>query len=252
MDPTVQTEQRRSWDQASLHHLRQGSARKMQRGTPLYEQVHELLWTMLVKGEIQPLDHLSDIDWARRLGTSRTPVREALRKMEHDGILRLLPRGGYEVRALSRNDAQGLLRCCAVLEGLAADVIAMAQDRTLEPLREIVLRAHEAHDIGRHLEAIEIGQRFHDTMVSLSRLPYLAGLHRPVRRLLLMCEGITLRRLPPSDLEVKRRSGAIVSAQETVLGAMVERDGSRAAHLQGRLVEEDGAWWSGRMTSSGL
>lgn len=235
------------WLQRPLQGRRHNDALKMQRGPPLYEQVHELLWEMLVKGEIAPLDHLSDFDWAKRLGTSRTPVREALRKMEHDGILRLLPRGGYEVRVLTRSDAQGLLRCCAALESMAAEVLGAAEGGSIDALETVSSTAHDLHRTGKASEAIEFGRRFNEAVVNASQVPYLAVLHAPVRRLLLICEGAALRRVPATQSDLQRRCKGMEIAQREIIAAITRRDATRAAQLQGDMVRNDGLWWSVRM-----
>ena len=77
--------------------LRRTSA-KIKRGTPLYEQIYDALWNLIFDGEISAGQRLSDREWALRLSTSRTPVREAMRQMARDGILVALENGGYQVR----------------------------------------------------------------------------------------------------------------------------------------------------------
>lgn len=235
------------WLRPPLRGFRPSDALKMQKGPPLYEQVHELLWEMLVKGEIAPLDHLSDFDWAKKLGTSRTPVREALRKMEHDGILRLLPRGGYEVRLLTPSDAQGLLKCCAALESMAAEVLGADEGGSIDALMAISSATLDLHRAGRLIEAIDAGRRFNEAIVQASQVPYLVVLHAPVRRLLLICEGAALRRLPATEPDLQRRCKGMALAQREILAAITRRDARRAAQLQGQMVRDDGRWWSVRM-----
>ena len=72
--------------------------------THLFEQIHQVLWDKIRNGEIVPGQRLKDVEWAQRLGVSRTPVREAMRKMQQEGVLIPLSQGGYEVRGSSRRD----------------------------------------------------------------------------------------------------------------------------------------------------
>lgn len=92
--------------------------------THLFEQIHQILWDKIRSGEIVPGQRLKDIEWANRLGVSRTPVREAMRKMQQEGVLMPLAQGGYEVRPTSRRDLIELYRCRAALETLAAEEAA--------------------------------------------------------------------------------------------------------------------------------
>ena len=78
---------------------------KIKRGIPLYEQIYGELWNLIFTGQILPGQRLSDREWAQRLATSRTPVREAMRQMARDGVLLGLENGGYQVRTV---DPQGL------------------------------------------------------------------------------------------------------------------------------------------------
>mgnify|MGYP003350718015 FL=1 len=87
----------------------------------LFEQIHGILWDKIRSGEIVAGQRLKDIEWARKLNVSRTPVREAMRKMQQEGVLVPLAQGGYEVRATSRTDLIELYRCRAALEALATE-----------------------------------------------------------------------------------------------------------------------------------
>src|SRR4029077_6682136 len=90
----------------------------------LFEQIHGILWEKIRSGEIESGQRLKDIEWARKLNVSRTPVREAMRKMQQEGVLIPLAQGGYEVRPTSRADLIELYRCRAALEALAAEEAA--------------------------------------------------------------------------------------------------------------------------------
>lgn len=126
---------------------------RLSRQPPLHEQVYEVIWRAIQSGEIAPGGRLRDTDWAARLGISRTPVREALRKLAHDGVLLSLDSGGYQLRRPGRRDIIDLYECRAVLEGLAAAraaTRATADDlATLEQLLDETQKALDVPDLAR-------------------------------------------------------------------------------------------------------
>jgi DNA-binding GntR family transcriptional regulator len=158
----------------------------IERPEPLYDQIYEILWEKILSGEIAPGQRLSDVDWARRLDVSRTPAREAMRKLEQEGMLLPLPRGGYELRAVDPRDLRGLYRCRAVLEGLAAREAAA----TLSPpdcaRLEQLIGTTERHVAARaYDDALKCNTKFHARIVEAALNPYLSRLLQSLRRLIL-------------------------------------------------------------------
>ena len=112
----------------------------VKRGTPLYEQIYDALWDLIFKGEIQSGQRLSDREWAERLSTSRTPVREAMRQMARDGVLIVLENGGYQVRTVDPQGLANLYRCRAPLAALA-DFVAPIPPEPFVPLTSAPVNA---------------------------------------------------------------------------------------------------------------
>ena len=93
-------------------------------GRSLTAQVHERLRAEILGGTIAPGAHLSVPSIARRLGVSRTPVREALFRLEQDGLVRSLPHRGVVVLTPDPADLRELFEVREALEGMAARVAA--------------------------------------------------------------------------------------------------------------------------------
>src|SRR5690606_5593439 len=72
------------------------------------------------RGELQPGTRLREVELAERLGISRTPIREAIRQLESDGLVVHLPRQGATVRVLEYSEIMELYEMRAVLEATAA------------------------------------------------------------------------------------------------------------------------------------
>lgn len=110
--------------------------RKPRQGESLAQTVYDSLWRELVTWRLEPSDILVEQQVAKRFGTSRTPVREALKKLTQEGFLRAIPRAGYVVLPVTVNDAHEALHLRTILECEAASLAAAAlTDEVAEGLR---------------------------------------------------------------------------------------------------------------------
>ena len=73
---------------------------------PLRDVVFKTLRQAILKGELEPGERLMEIQLAERLGVSRTPIREAIRKLELEGLVLMIPRKGAEVAEITRQDME--------------------------------------------------------------------------------------------------------------------------------------------------
>ncbi|WP_042277262.1 GntR family transcriptional regulator [[Clostridium] dakarense] len=91
---------------------------------PLRDVVFENLREAILEGKLKPGQRLMEVQLAEQLGVSRTPVREAIRKLELEGLVVMLPRKGAYVANMSLKDIIDVLEIRASLEGLAASLAA--------------------------------------------------------------------------------------------------------------------------------
>ena len=93
----------------------------------------------ILSGEFKPGERMSELRLVERLGVSRSPLRLALASLEHEGLLRVLPSGGYVVREFTQTDMRHAIELRGVLEGTACRFAAEqgASRRDLRALREI-------------------------------------------------------------------------------------------------------------------
>lgn len=106
---------------------------KPQQGDSLAQSIYHSLWRDLVTWRLKPSDNLVEQQLAKRFGTSRTPVREALKELTHDGFLRAMPRMGYLVLPVTVTDAHEALHLRIILETEAA---ALAAERLTSDVAE--------------------------------------------------------------------------------------------------------------------
>lgn len=93
---------------------------------PLRDVVFNTLRQAILRGELKPGERLMEIQLANRLGVSRTPIREAIRKLELEGLVLMIPRKGAEVAEITEKNLRDVLEVRSALEELA---VQLACDR---------------------------------------------------------------------------------------------------------------------------
>lgn len=154
---------------------------------PLRQQVEHALREAIVDGQLRPGQRLTERELTVSLGVSRTLVREALRQLESEGLISVIPNRGPIVRELSADEIEDLYAIRAVLEGLAARRFAeKADDKSLRLLGETAADAISAYQTGESVRALEAKNRFYDMLVagadSQSLSAMLATLHSRIRQ----------------------------------------------------------------------
>lgn len=118
---------------------------------PLREIVFEHLRESIIMGKMKPGERLMEIQLAESLGVSRTPVREAIRKLELEGLVIMVPRKGAYVSEVSLKDIKEALEIRVSLEGLGAYLAAERMDQdeieTLKNKHEELKRCIENGDV---------------------------------------------------------------------------------------------------------
>ena len=135
---------------------------------PIRERAYEYLKTSILSGRINPGERLTEEHLARELGMSRTPIREALHKLESEGLIKPLPTRGFVASQDSREEVEELFEIRAVLEGYALRVISgRITDSVLARLQEAVEKAEEALKSECLDEIFDWNTRFHDALHEL-------------------------------------------------------------------------------------
>lgn len=132
---------------------------------PLRDVVFNTLRRAIITGEFAPGERLMEISLANRLGVSRTPVREAIRKLELEGLVIMIPRKGAQVAKITEKSLRDVIEIRCVLEEFAA---SLACERITPEGRENLKDSHEnfveAVKNGDILDIVEKDERFHDAI----------------------------------------------------------------------------------------
>lgn len=130
---------------------------------PLRDVVFKTLRQAILKGELEPGERLMEIQLAQRLGVSRTPIREAIRKLELEGLVIMTPRKGAEVAKISESNLRDVLEVRSSLEELAIDLACQRmQPEELKELEEAEEKFVRAIQSGDAMEIAQTDERYHD------------------------------------------------------------------------------------------
>jgi DNA-binding GntR family transcriptional regulator len=197
----------------------------------LRERIVARLRQAIVAGDFPPNARLREPELAARLRVSRTPLREAIRQLEAEGLISTVPRLGSFVTQVTPKDAEDLYAIRVVIEGLAARQAAENPDPSKRQTLETILDAlaQRTDDYRRYHE---ISGQFHDVIVALSgnrRLQTIYhGLAQHVSRMRVLSNAVRGR--PAISLQGHRRIAAAIIAGR---GSDAER--LMRAHIEGAL-----------------
>lgn len=141
----------------------------LQNHKPLREIVYEELKRQILIGEIPPGTRMMEVELADVMGVSRTPVREAIRKLEKEGLVTLEPRKGAYASNISIKDMVDVLEVRQGLEAMAAAIAAgRIDDQQKNELLEVIEKYRVAVEAENIEEMIKYDEIFHSTIVSIS------------------------------------------------------------------------------------
>lgn len=197
---------------------------------PLRVQAYRALRDAIVAGRLRPGERIVEDRVCSELGISRSPLREALRKLEGEGLVSILPRRGAVVTELSDRDGMDLFAVREVLEGLAAGLAA--QHITSDELAELedVCVAMENCIRARDMAAVvELNTQFHQLITKASRNRWIREFMASIRA--------QMRRVYRSSIEVPSRAPGSLAEHRLILEALMRGDAPRAESLARQHVQ---------------
>lgn len=214
--------------ETDVRQSRRGESIPSQNEESLGNQAYRVLRRALRDGLIQPDRYYSESELAELLGVSRTPVREALKRLERDGVLKVASRRGYKLRSFSEQEVDELVELRKVLEHFAiAKLISDATDQDLARLAE-VFKQQESGDIETEIFALD--EEFHLTIAELAGLPRTREILAALRSAMAVISA---------GAHVSRdRTERVVEEHHQLLDAISRRDRQAAVDILDRHVEE--------------
>lgn len=197
---------------------------------PLRELVLDAIRSAIINGTLQPRERLMEIQMAEELGVSRTPIREALRKLELEGFIVMVPRKGAYVSDLSFKDIADVFEIRAALEGLAAGLAAeRITDDELETMERLLVGKQEAITAGDIDKLVEVDTSFHELLYRASRNVRLATIISNLRE--------QIQRFRLTSLSFPGRNKESLLEHKQIVEAIQSRDIQLARQLAQEHIE---------------
>jgi DNA-binding GntR family transcriptional regulator len=209
---------------AELKGFDPGPLQALQERKSLGQHVFDNLKQAIIRGNITPGEWLVESHIAQMLGISRTPVREAIHKLERERLIERQPRGGFTVLGLNREDIEETFGIRGVLEGYAARLAT--QKHHSRELIELEQKGEEFQVClsKKQMDSLPvINTEFHDLLYALSKSP----------RLIHMISGLRDQIFRFRQIILKDQTHAATSHEDhlQMLKFMHKRDADRVEKL---------------------
>ncbi|MCP4628295.1 MAG: GntR family transcriptional regulator [bacterium] len=209
---------------AELKGFDPGPLQVLQERKPLGQHVFDNLKQAIIRGKIAPGEWLVESHIAEMLGISRTPVREAIHKLERERLIERQPRGGFTVLGLNREDIEETFGIRSVLEGYAARLATLKhQPDELNVLENKIEQYQHSLDLKKIDTLPEINTEFHELLYDLSKSP----------RLIHMINGLRDQIFRFRQMILKNNRFAVISNEDHIrmLKFMRKRDAEKVEIL---------------------
>ena len=184
---------------------------------PLREVIFDTLREAIITGELKPGERLMEVKLAEKMGVSRTPVREAIRMLELEGLVDMLPRKGAHVAELSVKDIMDVLEVRASMDSLAAKLAAeRITDEEIKELKQIQVQFVSYADKDNLQGTIKKDVEFHELIYRASRNDRLLQIANNLREQVQRFRVIYLK-----DYSSPRN---LIKEHEDICSAISERD----------------------------
>ena len=184
---------------------------------PLRDVVFNTLREAILKGELQPGERLMELQLASKLGVSRTPIREAIRMLEQEGLAVTMPRKGAEVARMTLKDMEDVLEVREALDELAARIAcAKINDEQLENLKSIRDEFKKSLDSGDVKKIAEEDVRFHDAIYEATDNAKLIALTNNIRE--------QMYRYRVEYLKDQNNYPILIAEHDAIVNALEQRD----------------------------
>lgn len=203
---------------------------------PLREIVFEKLRDMIVNGDLRPGQRLMEIKLAEMLGVSRTPIREAIRKLELEGLVVMLPRKGAYVADISKKEIMDVLEIRAALDKLAAGLATQRMTKSeKEDLKKVLASFEKNFKLGNIEGMITDDIKLHDIIYIGAKNEKLQHIINNLREQITRFRIIYLK-------EIYRKNEKLLNEHREIVDAILSGDVEKAQkvaeeHIKNQEIE---------------
>ena len=184
---------------------------------PLRDVVFNTLREAILKGDLKPGERLMELQLASKLGVSRTPIREAIRMLEQEGLAVTTPRKGAEVAKMTLKDMEDVLEIRDALDELAVRIacqkISDEQLKQLEDMKELFEKSTQTGNVKKIAEA---DVTFHDVIYEATGNPKLVTLLNNLRE--------QVYRYRVEYIKFPKNYPTLIAEHEAILESLKNRD----------------------------
>lgn len=187
---------------------------------PLRDVVFQTLREAILKGDLRPGERLMELQLAAKLGVSRTPIREAIRMLEQEGLAVTIPRKGAEVARMTEKNMEDVLQIREALDDLAVQVACdKMTEQQLKNLTLAMKNFENAIQTGNLSKIVSYDVEFHDIIYESTDNPKLVTLLSNLRE--------QIYRYRVEYLKGKENYPMLIKEHETILEALREKNKER-------------------------
>ncbi len=191
---------------------------------PLRDVVFQTLREAILKGELKPGERLMELQLASKLGVSRTPIREAIRMLELEGLAVTIPRKGAEVARMTEKDMEDVLQIREALDELAVQIACdKMTEKQLVNLTLAMKNFENSIQTGNLKKVVQTDVEFHDVIYQATDNPKLVNI------LSNLSEQIYRYRV--EYLKEKENYPMLVKEHEEIVTALKDRNKQLAAEM---------------------
>ncbi len=186
------------------------------RSDPLYIKVYTLLKGWIMDGRLAPGERLRETVLAEELRVSRTPVRDALRRLEQDRLIASVPGPAYEVYRPTAHDLTDLYGARMVLEGGAARLAAQRKPQEIEQMADVLKQMALSYDRDPSQRVLDLDMHFHELLMLAGGNLVLVELHNHL--------AVRLRHVRSQSGDITVRRIQVLEQHQQILEALRRGD----------------------------
>lgn len=203
---------------------------------PFHLQVYQILRESILTGKFRPGERLLELKLAQELGVSRSPIREALRMLEQDGLVNTMD-SGTVVNPMEVEDIEEIYQCRIATEPYAGFLAALKiKEEEIEELEQLVNEAEVAYDQKEFERVVDLNTAFHDQIVHISGNGRLSEIVDKIRSLSILARN--------TELKVYSRPRDYLDEHKEIVKALKEKDAHIVECVIRKHIENDWKYYS--------
>lgn len=197
---------------------------------PLHNEVADRLRELITRGDLAPGERLNERRLTAHFGISRTPLREAIKLLSAEGLIKLFPNRGAVVTTITPADAEDMFQVMGALEALAGELACQrASEKDIAEAVELHERMRQFHAAGDLVSYFDLNQRIHQKLVDCAGNRELSDAYRRI--------STRIRRARYMANLFKPRWNEAMAEHEEMIDALSKRDGARLKTILGGHLE---------------